>query len=142
MNRKLWVGLAMATLMAAPAIAQESDGLRFIGGDSPNAFLSPMVIAGNTVYLSGALGTDAGPEIEDQTQAVMESIRDSLAEIGATMDNVVTCTVFMADLSERPRLNEVYRSFFPNTKPARSAVGVDLDGPKVEIECIAVLPDA
>ena len=58
------------------------------------------------------------------------------------MDDVVKCLVFMADLSERPQLNEVYASFFPNHKPARSAVGVDLNGPLVEIECIAILPDA
>lgn len=128
-------------LFASGLSAQESATVRFVTGDNPNAVLSRMVIAGNTVYLSGVLGTQGGPEIEDQTRAVMESIRDSLAEVGATMDDVVKCTVYMADLSERPRLNPVYRSYFPNHAPARTAVGVDLGGPKVEIDCIAVLSD-
>ncbi len=140
MRKTLFVGATLAALVAVPVVAQESDELRFIGGTGANATLSRMVIAGNTIYLSGILGGNAGPTIEDQTHQVMQNIRDTLAEVGATMDHVVKCTVFMADLSERPLLNPIYRSYFPNTKPARSAIGVDLGGPKVEIECIAVVP--
>jgi enamine deaminase RidA (YjgF/YER057c/UK114 family) len=69
----------------------------------------------------------------------MERIRTNLAEHGAVMDDIIKCTVFMADLSQRPALNEVYRSFFTDNRPARSAVGVDLGGPGVEIECMALL---
>jgi 2-iminobutanoate/2-iminopropanoate deaminase len=135
-------GITIASmLIAGPLQGQDRDDVRFIGGSGPDATLAQAVIVDNTIYLSGVLGTRAGPTIEDQTRAVMESIQSSLAELGATMDDVVKCTVFMADLSERPRLNEVYRSFFPNNKPARSAVGVDLGGPLVEIECIAVVSD-
>ena len=133
--------LAVVALAASPAAAQEGDRVRFIGG-GPTATLSRMVVADNTVYLSGVLGTRAGPGIVEQSTLVMETIRTSLAEVGATMDDVVKCLVFMADLAERPQFNEVYRSFFPTNKPARSAVGVDLGGARVEVECIAVLPRA
>ncbi|MQA91683.1 MAG: RidA family protein [Gemmatimonas sp.] len=139
---RIAIGIAMVGALSVVSLqAQDRDAVRFIGGTEPDATLAQAVIVDNTIYLSGALGTRAGPTIEDQTRAVMESIRDRLAELGATMDDVVKCTVFMADLSERPQLNEVYRSFFPTNKPARSAVGVDLGGPKVEIECIAVASD-
>jgi len=56
------------------------------------------------------------------------------------MDNVVKCTVFLADMSEWSAMNEVYTTFFVN-KPARSALGASglaLDA-RVEIECIAVI---
>jgi 2-iminobutanoate/2-iminopropanoate deaminase len=55
------------------------------------------------------------------------------------MDNVVKCTVFLADMNEWAAMNEVYRTFFKNP-PARSALGASglaLDA-RVEIECIAV----
>ncbi len=137
MKKLLTLGAALFLFTATPALAQ-SDHLEFIGGQGPNATLASAVVAGNTIYLSGVLAR--GETVEEQTRGVMQSIQNQLASLGATMDDVVKCLVFMADLSQRPQLNEVYRSFFPNTKPARSAVGVDLGGPLVEIECIAVLP--
>jgi 2-iminobutanoate/2-iminopropanoate deaminase len=62
-----------------------------------------------------------------------------LEAFGSSMDRVVKCTVFLADIAEWPAMNEVYRTFFPN-KPARSALaasGLALNA-RVEIECIAV----
>lgn len=138
---KAFYSIAILALFAAAPLAAQTE-VTYYGGDGPRAVLANKVVVGNTVYLSGALGTNGGDTIEGQTRAAMESLRESLAEVGGTMDDVVKCLVFMADLSERPRLNEVYASFFPNHKPARSAVGVDLNGPLVEIECIAILPDA
>ena len=137
MKKLLILGAGLIFLTATPALGQ-TDHLEFIGGQGPNATLASAVIAGNTIYLSGVLAR--GETVEEQTRGVMQSIQNQLAALGATMDDVVKCLVFMDDLSQRPQLNEVYRSFFPNTKPARSAVGVDLGGPLVEIECIAVLP--
>ena len=121
-------------------VTADGDSVRFIGGTGATSALSRMVVVGNTVYLSGMLGNRAGPGIAEQTTMVMESMKTALAEVGGTMDNVVKCLVFMADLSERPQFNEVYRSYFPTNRPARSAIGVDLGGAKVEVECIAVLP--
>jgi enamine deaminase RidA (YjgF/YER057c/UK114 family) len=59
------------------------------------------------------------------------------------MDRVVKCTVFLADIREWPKMNEVYRTYFPKQPPARSALsasGLAL-GARVEIECIAVVDD-
>ena len=137
------LGLGVAPVAAqAPAAgaapAHGPDHLRFIG---QGGTLSNAVVAGNTVYLSGVLGDRGGPTVEEQTHAIMQTIRNNLAEVGGTMDDVVKCLVMMADLSERPKINPVYASYFPNTKPARSAIGVDLGGPLIEVECIAILPE-
>ena len=131
----LWLA-GFVMLAVSPALAQEVDEVTHHG--NPNSFLSNIVVVDDMIYLSGVLGD--GETVQEQTRDIMETIQANLATVGATMDNVVKCTVYMADLSQRPQLNEVYRSYFPNTKPARSAVGVDLGGPLVEIECMAALP--
>jgi enamine deaminase RidA (YjgF/YER057c/UK114 family) len=69
----------------------------------------------------------------------MSNIRDVLRRAGSSMDRVVKCTVFMADMSEWGSMNEVYITFFPQRPPARSAAGANglALGARVEIECIA-----
>ncbi|MCI4671587.1 MAG: Rid family detoxifying hydrolase [Bacteroidia bacterium] len=109
---------------------------------------SEVVKAGNTLYLAGKIGRKPGePEvvpggIEAETRQSLENIQVILSKHGATMDDVVKCTVFLTDINEWGRMNEVYKTFFEEHFPARSAVGVDAlaKGARVEIECIAVLP--
>ena len=71
------------------------------------------------------------------------AVEGCLARLGATMDDVVKCTVFLADIDEWAAMNEVYVTYFPNHKPARSALGVSglALGARTEIECIAAMPD-
>ena len=59
------------------------------------------------------------------------------------MDDVVKCTVFLADIEEWADMNAVYVTYFPNHRPARSALGVSglALGARTEIECIAALGD-
>ena len=144
MLRKIALGAVLALTIAAPAAAQQPDSARFIGSANPNTAFSRIVVAGDFIFLSGMLGSGGGATtIEDQTRRTLESIRDALTEVGATMDDVVKCTVYMADISQRSALNPIYNSFFPNHKPARTAVGgIDLGGPLVEIECLAYKPGA
>lgn len=109
---------------------------------------SPAVRAGDLLFLSGQVGNRPGTlelvegGIQAETRQTMEKIRATLEEAGATMEDVVKCTVFLADIAEWEAMNEVYREFFPSGPPARSAMGVSglaLDA-RVEIECIAVAP--
>ena len=69
----------------------------------------------------------------------MLNIKDVLDKSGSSMDHVFKCTVFMADMKEWDAMNEVYVTFFPNHKPARSALGANglALNAKVEIECLA-----
>ncbi len=113
------------------------------GRDLP---FSSAVQVDNTLYLSGSLGIIPGTMdlaeggIQGETRQTMENISAVLEQFGTSMDNVVKCTVFLADMSEWGAMNEVYRTFFKNP-PARSALGASglaLDA-RVEIECIAVV---
>jgi reactive intermediate/imine deaminase len=132
-------------LLAAPAAAQEAPTVRYLPAEAGRPF-SPLVQVGNTLYLSGAIGvlpsgTLAPGGIEAETRQALENVRATLAAAGATMDDVVRCTVFLADMAEWGRMNGVYATFFPHHFPARSAVGVTglALGARTEIECTAVI---
>jgi reactive intermediate/imine deaminase len=106
---------------------------------------SSAVRVDNTLYLSGNLGNIPGTinlaegGIAGETRQTMDNISRVLEEFGSSMDDVVKCSVFLADMSEWGAMNEVYKTYFKNP-PARSALGASglaLDA-RVEIECIAV----
>jgi 2-iminobutanoate/2-iminopropanoate deaminase len=137
--------LALLVLTATAAAGQQAAEVRRItlGPDGPP--YSPAVQVDNTIWLSGMVGVSDGRlvagGIQAETRQTLENIRSTLAELGATMDDVVKCTVFLVDIKEWAALNEVYATFFPRHKPARSALGVaglPFDA-RIEIECMAVL---
>lgn len=110
--------------------------------------LSSAIQVGDTLYLSGVLGTVPGSRdlaeggIEGQTRQTMENMKAVLESCNSSLGRVVKCTVFLADMADWPGMNEVYGEFF-ETPPARSAVavaGMALNG-LVEIECIAIVND-
>ncbi len=113
------------------------------GRDLP---FSSAVKVDNTLYLSGKLGNIPGTTdlaeggIQGETRQTMENISAVLEQFGSSTDNVVKCTVFLADMAEWGAMNEVYKTFFKNS-PARSALGASglALGARVEIECIAVV---
>jgi reactive intermediate/imine deaminase len=110
---------------------------------------SPVVRIGPMLYLSGQIGTSGmnpptlvSGGIEAETRQTMENIKGVLAKNGASMDNIVKCTVMLADMREWAAMNPVYASYFPANKPARSSfatAGLAL-GARVEIECMAYRP--
>ncbi|MFQ5537783.1 MAG: RidA family protein [Gemmatimonadota bacterium] len=112
---------------------------------------STAVRTGDLLFLSGQIGTKPGvspPEVVEggigsETRQTLENIRTVLASEGLELDDLVKCTVFLADMGEYGAMNRVYLEFFPADPPARSAVagsGLAL-GARVEIECIAAYPD-
>lgn len=115
----------------------------------PTRPFSPAVQVGNLLFLAGQIGTSANAQggvvpggIQAETRQTMENIKDVLVKSGSSLDRVVKCTVFMADMREWDAMNEVYSTFFPRNKPARSALGANglALGARVEIECIAAVP--
>ncbi|GMV10618.1 MAG: hypothetical protein AMXMBFR55_23520 [Gemmatimonadota bacterium] len=115
----------------------------------PTRPFSPAVQVGNLLFLAGQIGTSASAQggvvpggIQAETRQTMENIKDVLAKSGSSLDRVVKCTVFMADMREWDAMNEVYATYFPRNKPARSAFGATglALGARVEIECIAAVP--
>ena len=107
---------------------------------------SPAVKLGDFVYLSGQLGMNAegvmvSDDVVEQTHQAMKNMGALLAEMGLSYRHVVKTTIFVADLNDFGKINEVYGSYFnEGTFPARSCVQVarlPKDG-KVEIECMAL----
>lgn len=100
---------------------------------------------GDLVYLSGQIPLDpAGQfvgagDIQAQTDRVIRNIQGLLQSAGLTLAHVVKSTVFMIDLAEFAKMNEIYAKYFPQDPPARSTVQVAAlpRGARVEIEVVA-----
>ena len=105
---------------------------------NPRAPYSEGVRYGGLIFLAGKTGGPGEPGVQAETRRALESIQDALERFGSSMDRVLKCTVFLVDMAEWSAMNEVYAEFFPENKPARTAVGISLGGDtRVEIECIA-----
>lgn len=81
-------------------------------------------------------------DIRDQTKLVLNNLQEVLKAAGTEMSNMIKLTVFMVDLQHFSTVNEVFKEFFPNDPPARSAVEVSAlpKGVDIEIEGIAAVP--
>lgn len=118
---------------------------------SPVGPYSPGMVVGNLVFVSGQAGRDpasgrlAGDTIEAQTEQVLKNIATILDAAGTTLQHVIRCGVFIVDMKEFPRMNEVYARVFGAHRPARTTVevsGLPGEGLRVEIDAVAVLPSA
>jgi 2-iminobutanoate/2-iminopropanoate deaminase len=116
-------------------------------GTSVGLPFSSAVRIGTMLYLSGAIGNVPGTHqlaatgIAGQTKQTFENIKTVLAAAGSSLERVVKCTVFLADIKDYAAMNAVYATYFPKDPPARSAIagsGLAL-GARVEIECLATV---
>ena len=148
MNR-LITTLAIVMLLAACDVrvdhSPEVTYLNMPGMDELDLPFSSAVRVGNTLYLSGNVGNIPGTldlregGVAAETRQTMDNISAVLTQFGASMNDVVKCTVYLADMAEWGAMNEVYRTYF-ESPPARSALGASglAINARVEIECIAV----
>jgi len=134
---------------AVPAFAgAQASGKTVVtpAGQNPSSMLSAGIRVGDMLYASGQLGMNRqAPDstIEGQTRRALENTKRVMEAGGATMANVVKCTVFLTRASDFQGMNRVYREFFPSEPPARSTVVVAalvVPAAIVEIECMAVVP--
>ncbi len=143
MIRHLRSATLLCVLCAMPASAAE-----YLVAEQTRALdlpFSDAVRVGDLLLLSGQIGnlpgtTELAPGgIRAEARQALENIRTILERNGSSMSRVVKCTVMIDDIAEWPAFNEVYVTFFPGPKPARSAFGADglAFGAKVEVECIA-----
>ncbi len=108
--------------------------------------LSRAIRAGDFVFLTGQIPLkDGAPlvagSIEEQTRAVLEDIKKTLAEADCALSDVVKAMVWLTDRADFPGFNAVYGEYFPDQPPARSAVVSDLlVDVRVEIEVVAFKP--
>ncbi len=149
--KKLALLIAAAVACGCEVQVNKSAEIEYLqapGTEDLNLPFSAAVRVDNTLYLSGSIGNIPGTldlaegGIQGETRQTMENIKQTLEIFGSSLDKVVKCTVFLADMAEWGAMNEVYRTYFENP-PARSALGASglaLDA-RVEIECIAVTGD-
>ena len=147
-HKPVFTAVLLAGALAHPLAGQENKQIRMVEhlGVRPNSPFSEAVRVGNTIYLSGKLGTVPGQGLVEggivpETEQALRNIATALEQHGSSMDEVVKCTVFLADIADFRDMSRTYVKFFPNNKPARSAVAVDslVLNARVEIECMATV---
>ncbi len=133
---------AAAILLALPAAAQQ-----VISTPAAPAAIGPYsqaIRAGTHLYLAGQIAIDPvtnqvkSGTIEEETKLVLDNLKAVVEAAGMTMANIVSTTVFMADLNEFPRMNAVYATYFPTNPPARATVQVARLPRDVKVEIAAI----
>ncbi len=117
-----------------------------IEGFDTGAYSDGIIIDG-LLFVSGQAAVDFKTSefrlgtIEEETVRTMDNLKAIIEAAGATLDDVVKCTVHLSNIDDFDRYNKVYASYFPNIKPARTTVqSVLAENIKVEIDCIAIVP--
>jgi reactive intermediate/imine deaminase len=132
-----------ASVVAAPVFYDEGpmagQGLPF----------SESVRVGDLLLISGQLGVDNKNQlvpggIQAEAHQTLNNIGGALKRRGLGFEDVVKCTVFLADVSEWGAFNAIYAGYFEKPYPARSALGANglALGASLELECIAAYPDS
>jgi len=110
---------------------------------------SQAVRRGEWLWVSGQIGLDpasgtlvSGGTVEE-TKRVLDNLRAVIAAAGGSLDDIVRTTIYLVDLADFARVNEVYAGYFTAPFPARATVGVAAlpRGARVEIDAIAVLSE-
>ncbi len=120
----------LMTIAIAAAGAPQNEGPRYVNlpGRTDDLPYSHLVVAGNTVYLSGTIGVDpdtgeAHTDIDREIRQVLDNVKQRLEHVGLTMDDLVTVQVFCPDLSLYDRFNDIYATYFEENLPARAFIG-------------------
>lgn len=155
-NRKALLGAVLCGALSITACQQapheheaksaDVEYLLMPGMEGLGLPFSSAVRVDNTLYMSGNLGNipgsvDLAPGgIQGETKQTLDNIKAVAEQFGSSMDKVVKCTVFLADIAEWGAMNEVYKTYFKNP-PVRSALGASglALNARVEIECIATM---
>ena len=107
---------------------------------------SQAIVAGNTVYVAGqvAFSPSTGQVVEggfeEQAVQVFENVKAILEGAGSSLENVVRVNVYLTDLTNFSKMNEIYRRYFTESYPARTTVGVQLSANYlIEVDCMAIV---
>lgn len=148
----VFAALLLGSLLPSAANLVHAD-TDFITSDATRALglpFSDAVRINDLLVLSGQLGVEPATfklvtgGIEAETRQIFSNMQRILAGSGVGLDDIVKCTVMIADIAEWPLFNTLYVSYFPGAKPARSAFGANglALGARVELECWADLSGA
>ncbi|KAI8995750.1 hypothetical protein HDU85_005054 [Gaertneriomyces sp. JEL0708] len=127
-----------------------SSALKIVATENAPKAIGPYsqaVVANGMVFTAGQIGFDPKTmevvpgDVQDQTRQVLKNLRAVVEEAGSSMDKVIKTTVFLKDMNDFAKMNEIYAEAFGNARPARSAVQA-ARLPRdvlVEIEAIALV---
>ena len=142
---KLFLAFA-AISIASSYVSGQTAKRRAVKTGTPNGIFSPAIITGDLVYTSGHIGIDPKTSqlaegFEAQLEQVFKNLETVLEASGSSIDHVVKATVFLADMNDYNKLNELYPKKFKGDPPARTTVQVARlpRDARVEIEVVAVL---
>lgn len=137
------IGMAVSLAVPASCQAQQKRAIKFPGTEGLP--FSDGIVVGNTLYVAGQEGTGDTGKLKEggigpETQAALENIEKVLKAAGFQLKDVVTVTVYLADIHEFGDMNKVYRGFMPDPKPARATVQVGglVNNARIEVSAIAV----
>jgi 2-iminobutanoate/2-iminopropanoate deaminase len=138
------VGLALTTAFSCQiGLAQEHKAINL--STARGLPFSDGIVAGNTLYVAGQEGTDEAGKlatggIGPETKAALDNIAKVLKAAGYEMKDVVSVTVYLADIHEFAEMNKVYKTVLPDPKPARATIQAAalVNDARVEIAAIAV----
>ena len=137
------LGLFIAVLYCQPGMAQEHKAINL--SNTRGLPFSDGIVAGNTLYVAGQEGTDeagklAAGGIGPETKAALDNIAKVLKAAGYEMKDVVSVTVYLADIHDFPEMNKVYKTVLPDPKPARATIQAAalVNDARIEIAAIAV----
>jgi 2-iminobutanoate/2-iminopropanoate deaminase len=115
------------------------------GAPKPAGAYSPAVRAGNLLFVSGQVprhpdtGQIVGEDITTQARQVLDNLATVLRASGASLSDVVSVTVYLANENDWAPYNAVHSSYFSTPYPARAVIGAQLRGILVEVSAIAAL---
>jgi 2-iminobutanoate/2-iminopropanoate deaminase len=139
-KRGIWLTGVLALYMSGSGFAQHqavgfTNGMPFSEG----------YVAGSTLYVAGQQGPDShgkvtGTDIALQTTNAIAAVEKVVKEAGFQMTDIASVTIYVTDLNDVEKMNEVYKRLMPDPKPARATVQVAglIGGAKIEISAIAV----
>jgi len=142
--------LLLALLLAGCNAPSGRAEIEFLGSADAESLALPFseaVRVGDLLFLSGQIGNVPGTQqlvaggIAEQTHQVLRNMAAILERHNSSLERVVKCTVFIADIADWPAMNAVYETYFSGSPPARSALGANglALGALLEIECVAVV---
>lgn len=126
-------------MRAMKKIVSTSEAPAAVGAYSQGVRVGQLLFTAGQIPLDPKTGQLVDGDISAQARRVMENLRAILAAENLNFNNVVKTTIFLADINDFQKVNEVYSTYFTSAPPARStfAVAALPKGARVEIECIA-----
>ena len=135
----------VATILAVVAVCSAEEHKAINVTRNRNLPFSDGILAGNTLYVAGQEGTDdqgrlVAGGITPEAKAALDNIQKVIKAAGFEVKDIVSVTVYLADIKEFGDMNQVYRDFMPDPKPARATIQAValVNNARIEISAIAV----